>query len=94
MTQAFTSRQVAQMFGLHPASVTNACVAGTIKAEKFGNTYAITRAALCDWFRNHYRPAMLTLSPEALAVLNDAKPIREISDRLCKCDAPVEGDLI
>ncbi len=41
-----TSKQAAEKVGLSPDYIRKLCINGTIKAEKYGNTWITTKAAL------------------------------------------------
>lgn len=51
----YTTREAAKICGIAPPAIRAAIRAGTLKAQKFGNNYAITPTALADYLE--YRKA-------------------------------------
>jgi excisionase family DNA binding protein len=92
MNKIYTTKQVAEMFGLHEKGVAVACRRGNLEAQRFGRAYLITEQAIGEWVRTHRTPSRLKWTSEArqfLSVWNDARQLRELADHICNLCAPV-----
>ena len=49
MDKYYTTRQVAKMLGFSDVTVRNYCFCGRIKAEKFGNQFAVTQESVDEF---------------------------------------------